>query len=286
MVYPVMHRFWLRVLGVTVLLTVLVLLVPSGALTLELKREEDKAELIKNMFKDRQIEPGHADGMSKKAIKRRERILHDFVTQNGIEHIEPIAVGTSIDDPEIAKFNVACPDRKPINMYKTTDMVCGKYTLCEFSEEELENPEWAYMVDEYRCQGNLKVFKFNMYNVPGRKDDYVLYCDDLIRIRNRGEVVDESDKRNTYYGIEGTYLVFSPSKCLYSKDIGGAMYSQLKDYMSGVFRYKGKYHFYSIYMDEASDWRGEGLALTVWSKIGMNNGFRYGGHYYKKEVYK
>ncbi|WP_130121883.1 hypothetical protein [Rickettsiales endosymbiont of Peranema trichophorum] len=50
------------------------LLVPAGAITLEFKREEDRAELIRNMFKDRQIELGHADGMSQKAVRRSEKI--------------------------------------------------------------------------------------------------------------------------------------------------------------------------------------------------------------------
>ncbi|AIL65029.1 hypothetical protein NOVO_03200 [Rickettsiales bacterium Ac37b] len=86
---------------------------------IEFKTEKEKGVWIKNFFKDQEFAPIEYTIHATKAEKAFARqILKDFINQNNIEHLEPIAMGSSIEDPLIAKFNTACPDKKPIDLHR------------------------------------------------------------------------------------------------------------------------------------------------------------------------
>ena len=283
-----MKKF-LKIIDYVTLLSVL-LLINNSAVALEFKREADKAIWIKNFFKDKEASPGsRPDKPTKEEIAERkfnEQLCKDFVTQNGIEHVEPIAVG-KINDPEITKFNTACPDKKPINFHKR----CCYYdrtdqsSYCE-PEEELDNPGLANFTDEFKCSkdSNLKIYKFNVYNTLDNKEDYVLYCDDFVLLRSStGNVFDESREREPS-SIEAAYLQFNPKKCVYTNWVGSHMlYTQEKNFVTGIFKYKGKYYFYDIKTRNFGGEKKESTHLIIYRENITGSSRGYGRLYYAKD---
>lgn len=251
------------------------------------KPETKQAAWIKQFFKDK--EPVSLSYTITQEGIIKEQLLRDFTTQTGIEHIEPIAVGKSIDDPQIAKFNTACPNKKPINIYREV-IISGIVKQPQPSEEELEDPKNEYIdiTYQYKCTGNLKIYQFNVYNTPDNKQDYVLYCDDLIYTNIGGNILnDEDEKRKKEpYKVEGAYLTFDPNECLYPKRLD-RFHSQLKDFMTGIFKYKGKYYFYTIETSESFKFEGkEETNLSIWREGTNDYGHSFGKSYIMKGILK
>lgn len=267
-----------------VMLFSVLLLVNNSVIALEFKREADKAEWIKNFFKDK--ETRSSDYNNDKWTKEVLGLFEDFVTQNGIEHVEPIAVGR-INDPEIAKFNTACPDKKPINFHKYCCYFdrMDESSYCE-PEEKLDNPELANFTDQYRCSkdSNLKIYKFNVYNTPDNKETYVLYCDDFVLLRSSsGYVFDESMERSTW-SIKAAYLQFNPKQCVYTNWVGShSLYTQEKNFLTGIFKYKGKYYFYDINTRHFSGEKEESTHLRIYKESINGSSSNYGRLYYLKK---
>jgi hypothetical protein len=262
------------------------LLVNNSALAVEFKREADKAVWIKDFFKDKEAEPSnYGEKWTKEEIKLREQLIRDFETQNGIEHLEPIAVG-KINDPEISKFNTACPDKKPINFYKCCcyfDRADHDASYCE-PEERLDDPGLADLTEEYKCSkdSNLKVYKFNVYNTPDNNQDYVLYCDDFVLLRSHGTIFDESRKRGQSE-LKGAYLKFDPTKCAYSDQVGHSMlYTKEKNFLTGIFKHKGKYYFYSIKTYSSTRDEEEKTSLMICGSGAFSCSYCCGKDYYNK----
>jgi hypothetical protein len=273
-----MKTFRLLVRGGIVAFYLVLINVTTSVLAIEFQREADKAQWIKEFFKDKEFEPKvlstEADlelvkkqnlelerkygikakplkPLTKEELEFENQLLKDFITQNGIEHVEPIARGKSVNDPEIAKFNTACPDKKPIDLYKSWTTF-GSVIQYQATEEELENlkGEHDFNVTQERCTDNLKIYKFNLQNIPDNHQDYVLYCDNLRTERFGGKVYDVNRKLEPDM-VEGAYLQFDPKKCLYPDKIYLSPKPLMPDDISGVFRYKGEYYLFSI--EGASD---------------------------------
>lgn len=253
-----------------------------SVVALEFKREADKAEWIKNFFKDKEAAPfDYADEVTKEEIKFREQLIKDFITQNGIEHLEPIAIG-KITDPEIAKFNIACPDKKPIYFYKRCCSYGRIETYCE-PEEKLDDPELANSIEEYKCSkdSNIKIYKFNVSNSPDNKQDYVLYCDDFVLLRSKGTIFEEPRERPPSY-IEAAYLQFDPKKCVYSEWIGPTMYTQQKNFLAGIFNNNGKYYFYVIKTGRLAGDKYDKTSLDICGNEVFDGSYCCGKDYYNK----
>lgn len=236
-----MKKF-LKIINCAIILSAL-LLVNNSTVAVEFKREADKAVWIKNFFKGKKAEPSNYDEeVTKEEIKFEEQLLKDFMTQNGIEHLEPIAVGQSINDPKIAKFNTFCPNKKPIDIAREWQST-GTMKAYEVPECMLEDPEQfeAGNIWQYKCVGNFKIFKFNVFNTKNNRQDYILYCDNFIRIKD----TDKSITQEQFY-IKGSYLQIFPHQCLYSRRMYLETYAHRKDWLSGIFKYQGNYYFYNI----------------------------------------
>jgi hypothetical protein len=240
--------FRLLVRGVVVAFYLFLINVVTPVLAIEFQKEADKAQWIKEFFKDKEFEPleqHFALNATEEEKTFERRLFKDFITQKGIEHVEPIARGKSIDDPEIAKFNKACPNKKPINEYREWKSFSSLYTH-EASEEELVDPENAQFVFISKCRGDFKIYKFNLYNMAHNIENYVLYCTDFRTIRSFGELKDENRKMDPSY-IEDGYLVFYPDKCKYPKRIYISDSRPLMpNSLTGVFRYQDYYYLFVI----------------------------------------
>jgi hypothetical protein len=266
-----------------VMLFSVLLLVNNSVIALEFKHEADKAEWIKNFFKDKEAVPSnYADEITKEEIKSREQLIGDFVTQNGIEHVEPIAVG-KINDPEIAKFNTACPDKKPINFYKCGYSV-GRIETYQIPKEELDDQELAFLIDEHKCSedSSLKIYKFNVFNTPDNKQDYVLYCDYFVLLRSHGTIFDESTRTRGIYDIKAAYLKFNPRKCEYTDWVGfHTLYPKKKNFVTGIFKYKAKYYFYNTQTYKFTGDKKEKTSLMICGG-GIKGSYCCGKDYYDK----
>jgi hypothetical protein len=265
--------FRLLVRGVVIAFYLVLINVAQPVLAMEFQKEADKAKWIKEFFKDKEFEPKAPQteedlefvkkqdwelerkyGIksnpiqlpSKEELEFEAQLLKDFITQNGIEHIEPIAVGKSINDPEIAKFNTACPDKKPIDLYKSWTTF-GSVIQYPATEEELEDPkgEDDFNVTQKRCTGDMKIYKFNLHNTPDDRQDYVLYCDNLRTERFAGKTYDVNRKLDPF-DVLGAYLQFDPKKCLYPYQIYLTPRPLIPNDVSGIFKYKGEYYLFSI----------------------------------------
>ncbi|OZG32121.1 hypothetical protein [Rickettsia endosymbiont of Culicoides newsteadi] len=97
---------------INILVIILLLLTKHYVWAIEFKTEQEKGVWIKNFFKDKEMAPIEYPMKATEEEKKFERqLIKDFIIQNGIEHIEPIARGKSLSDTEIAKYNKACPDK-------------------------------------------------------------------------------------------------------------------------------------------------------------------------------
>ncbi|OZG32120.1 hypothetical protein RiCNE_04690 [Rickettsia endosymbiont of Culicoides newsteadi] len=114
---------------------------------------------------------------------------------------------------------------------------------CVVTEEELEDEDNEY-IDIHRCNGNMKIYRFNLYNISDAKQEYVLYCDDQRGIRMSGKIHDINEKIDDF-SITGAYLHFDPEKCLYSKLLTHTN-PFWGDAVTGIFKYQGKNYFYEI----------------------------------------
>ena len=82
---------------INVLVVIILLLINPNIKLLNLKKEADKSQWIKTFFKNKRFDLSSIEYEE----DDEKEMLKDFVTQKGIEHLEPIAVGKNIDDPEI-----------------------------------------------------------------------------------------------------------------------------------------------------------------------------------------
>ena len=203
------------------------------------RQEADKAKWIKEFFKDKVFDPiGYARDAADEEKKFDDQLLADFISQNDIEHVEPIACGSSVTDPEIAQYNTSCPDKKPIDLYRY------ERGSPEIVEKELENPNYL-VIDEYKCTGNLLIYKFNLYNKADNLQEYVLYCDNFKQIRIENEIRAEYSKaKSSRAGDVGAYLLIKPNQCLFSQMFFSRINPLYKNYLSGIFKYKGVFYVY------------------------------------------
>jgi hypothetical protein len=241
---------------INVLVVIILLLINPNIEALEFEKEADKSQWIKTFFKNKRFD---LSSIEYEEEEDEKEMLKDFVTQKGIEHLEPIAVGKNIDDPEIKKFNIACPRKKPINVYKRW-RGNGSVEIYPASEDELENPENQEYIDQYSCSTKMKIFKFNVFNVENPKEDdekYILYCEDFRddRFRKNKEVFE--------LDLRGAYLLFDPNKCLYSQDIDSAGHPLMENYVSGIFKYKEHYYFYSIESFNNEMFKKKGMYIRI-----------------------
>ena len=227
---------------------------------LEFKKEIDKAKWIKEFFKDKEFEPGNFRNSTEEEIAFEKQFLKDFINQNGIENIEPIAVGKDINDPEIAKFNKACPEKKPINIHRWARPIGNGYISDYLSDEELEeeNPS----VDTMICTKNMKIYKGNLKNYPDGKDMYVLYCEDF-------HEKDARIPKKTCYSDPAVYMSFDPDKCIYSSRIE-MVYPTCDNGVSGIFKYKNIYYFYEI-----ETLRSTAIYIKSYKGMPYFKGYRY-----------
>ena len=192
----------------------------------EFINEATKLKWVKETFKDqRMFDLWHRDGYEELG----KQVMHDFINQNNIEVIEPIAKGANIDNPNIAKFNQACPKEKSINLYKS---VSTNYPIKVFYED---------------CLLNMKVFRINPYNNTKNDAMHILFCSDFEGVREHKEKPSRiSDWCESFRGM---YFSFNPNKCEYNKPLIGPVFDDCKNYVSGIFRYKNKIYFYEITFD-------------------------------------
>ncbi len=191
----------------------------DGICALKFEKEADKGEWVKKAFLGKKI---HNLGPQS---KRGWAVMRDFVNQNNIEYIEPIAEGVDINDPNIAKYNTACPNDKPINV----SSVMLRYRVTREPEEKINI-----------CLKNMKVYNINRDNGVIDNKRYMLYCENNITLE--GHIEDpEFDNKNA------VFLNFSTEKCAYSEenhymdDVEMASES-----VFGFFRYHGEIYFYTI----------------------------------------
>ncbi len=245
-------------------------LINSNVFAIDFKTEKEKGVWIKNFFKDKEMAPIEYPMKATEEEKKFERqIIKDFISQNSIEHIEPIARGKTLTDPEIAQYNKACPDKKPIDMYKWWPTV-----ILEGSPEEIEKTlederdEFASAIDIDRCNGKMKIYRFNLFNTSNNKQEYILYCDDYREVRMNGKLHD-INRQIEDFSIVGSYLHFDPNKCLYSQKIFST-HPFWGDAVSGIFKYQGKNYFYEIRTTNFKS-KGEVSKIFLKRKEGVSN---------------
>ncbi|MCC8399145.1 MAG: hypothetical protein LN563_00960 [Rickettsia endosymbiont of Platyusa sonomae] len=246
-------------------------------LAMEFKTEQEKSIWIKNFFKDKEFEP-MSYFIRKTTLeeqKFRRKLIYDFINQNGFEHIEPIARGTSLSDPEIAKYNKACPDKKPIDMYKWWSDADYRKGF-KVTEEELEDEDNRF-IDIFRCHGNMKIYRFNLYNTSDAKQEYILYCDNHRAIQHDGELFDINREIDDFV-TKGAYIHLDPEKCLYSHNLLDT-HPFWGDAVTGIVKYQENYYFYTI------EHRANGaLNILLMCKDGVSNHKFY--ETYIKEIIK
>lgn len=222
---------------------------------LDFKTEREKGLWIKDFFQDKTVEVGYAENATKKQKALDDLVIHDFINQTGIENIEPIARGSSILDPEIAKYNTACPDKKPIDLYKEAIFAFkDSYYSIEEKDEMLETLDTNIM----RCRGDIKIYKLAV-DYEGEKEQYILYCSDHRYVRLHDKWMDIN--RDIESGsIVGSYLRFKPDKCIYIEELFTHQ-PVLPNAVSGIIRYKGRYYFYRF---DTLSWDKEKYLGSIW----------------------
>ncbi|HJD63813.1 MAG TPA: hypothetical protein LFW13_02230 [Rickettsia endosymbiont of Sericostoma sp.] len=246
-----------------ILMFSIALLINSNVFAIDFKTEKEKGVWIKSFFKDKEMAPiEYPMKATEEEKKFRRQIIKDFISQNGIEHIEPIARGKTLTDPEIAQYNKACPGKKPIDMHKWWPTVVLEGTAEEI-EETLEDAgdEFASAIDINRCNGKMKIYRFNLFNTSDNKQEYILYCDDYREVRMNGKLYD-INRQMEDFSIVGSYLHFDPNKCLYSQKIFSTRPLK-KEAVSGVFKYQDKNYFYEV---ETTSFRSEGEVTNIFLK--------------------
>lgn len=253
-------------------------LINQHVLAIEFKTEQEKGVWIKNFFKDKEFEPiGYPINATEEEKEFERQLISDFIEQNGFEHIEPITRGNSLSDPEIAKYNKACPDKKPIDMSKWWPTLQNSGDSPENIERILEEDKYINSIDIYRCHGKIKIYKFNLYNTINSKEEYVLYCDDYRATRMWGKICDINEAIDDF-SIEGSYLSFSPEKCLYSTSLTYT-HPFWGDAVTGVVKYQLNYYIYTV------EGRTNGsTSIRLYRKDGVSNYKSYGIH--TKEIIK
>ena len=210
------------------------------------EREADKTDLIKKLFKGKKFEDTYHPKLTKKQNIYIKQLLKDFINQNGIEMIEPIAVGDNINSPEIAALNKACSNKKPIN--ETRQAYPAGHTIEQLTEEELDPPaNELFTLNIQNCLSNMKIYKANIYNEKEESNSHVLYCEeyDSDEIRNIRD-----DDNFTFRAI---YLAFNPNICKFPTELQDVHPKRLGS-ISGLFKYKNTIYLYYI----KRGWREKG----------------------------
>lgn len=191
----------------------------DGLCALKLEREADKGEWIKKTFSGKKI---YNLGPQS---KRGWTVMRDFVNQNNIEYIEPIAEGVDINDPNISKYNIACPNDKPINV----SSIMVRYRVTREYEEEINI-----------CLKNMKIYNINRDSGIVDNKKYILYCENNRHFKDYITGT-EFDNKNA------VFLNFSTEKCEYSQENHYVNEVALqKESVFGFFRYHGKIYFYTV----------------------------------------
>ena len=126
----------------------------------------------------------------------QKRIMSDFINQKNIEYIEPIAEGVDINDPNISKYNIACPNDKPINV----SSIMVRYRVTREYEEEINI-----------CLKNMKIYNINRDSGIVDNKKYILYCENNRHFKDYITGT-EFDNKNA------VFLNFSTEKCEYSQE--------------------------------------------------------------------
>jgi hypothetical protein len=149
----------------------------------------------------------------------------------------------------------------------------GSPYVYEASKEELEDDHNKEFVNQMRCLGNFKIYKFNLYNTKDNKQNHILYCDDYRFERLNGKIEDLTLKLKE---IErnGAYLLFAPEKCLYSNKLIIPYESQLNGiYITGIFKYKKLNYIYSI--QDTTSWDNRKVIEITVDNNGKKRGVSY-----------
>lgn len=198
----------------------------------EFAKEVDKLDWVKKTFNDqRMFDIFYREGYEDLG----KQVMHDFIHNKDIETIEPIAKGNNINDPNIAKYNLACPNEKPINL--------------EQSIGDADDPNKVYFFD---CLRDMRIFKVNPYNETKNEDIYILNCRDYSSKDKREWWIRE---KRLYAGVYDSmhpedntvYLVFNPNKCNYSKSVFYFGPPNHDGDISGIFRHQNRIYFYKVY---------------------------------------
>jgi hypothetical protein len=238
----------------------------------EFEKEVHKADWIKEfLYKFRSYRIYVRTDATLKQKKLAKDILNKFLKQKDIEHIEPIAIGKDIDSPEIAKFNTACPERKPINM--TRAVWCGP-KVCDDTTDFTEE-DWEKYSDSVKCTENMKIFNLTANN----QDNYVLYCENVMK-----EDILEKKFRPTGSGdsAEAEYISFQTNNCRFSKVKLDSIEYKRENSLSGIFKYKKEYFIYYIayrrWSDQYGSSRPNEVVITVQPFNAPELDFIYYGH--------
>lgn len=200
-----------------IFLVICLLLCIDGFCAIKFDKEADKGEWVKKQFLNKEIR------YRRNQPRNAKKIMNDFVNQRDVEYIEPIAEGVDINDSNIAKYNIACPKDKPINVSR---IMVDYYNTSKSEYEEEINI----------CLKNMKIYNINPYSGIVDNKEYILYCENNIRLKSHIEDP-KFDNKNA------VFLNFSTEKCEYSKQFNHI--SVLKG-ISGLFRYHGKIYFYTV----------------------------------------
>ena len=232
-------------------------------------KKVNKAEWIKNFCKERKIKFEIVKGRENVSeVEKKElfKLAQDFVEQKNIIHIEPTASGKDINDPAIAKFNRACPDKKPINMNYVIESY--KNDPFDHSSEDITDEEAELYGYAARCSKNMDIYKLDIDN--DGKDEYILRCEDYMYDKSSRRLAPQAYRKyKTCYDNEAVYMIFNPDQCIYSRGFM-SLYTECEDPLDGIFTYNNKNYYFTTqrYLDSNDtiairEWNGEKSKHTI-----------------------
>lgn len=225
-------------------------------------KKVNKAEWIKNFCKERKIKFEIVKGRENVSeVEKKElfKLAQDFIEQKNIIHIEPIASGKDINDPAIAKFNRACPDKKPINMNYVIESY--KNDPFDHSSEDITDEEYEIYGYAARCSKNMDIYKLDIDN--DGKDEYILRCEDYMYDKSR-KYVNEGGKikEKGCYDNRAKYLLFTPGICQYSESITASFTPECMGVLDGFFSYNNVIYSFSTNSYEFE----KGISIEKWQE--------------------
>ena len=214
------------------------------------------------------------------------RLGADLRTQTGITHVEPVARAKYYDDPVFKPFRDRCPGLELNGVLWGTDRPSAEATRWweKLTEAQRDRVARAGFIKLFGTR-NFKMYRLDLDGDPANGEEHVFYSERHYRLADQvgrgfhyeripksidwNDLLAPTDVNNVERFSNGGFTVIDLGQCKRgahrsANDPYNSNPVKTRDAFSGIFRYRGRFYFYNVYVALLElDPRFHGYAISV-----------------------